>query len=32
VETSDTTGVLDGKIDKFIRAALAEKVGNKREE
>jgi peptide chain release factor 2 len=32
VETSDTTGVLDGKIDKFIRAALADKVGSKRED
>ena len=31
VETSNTTAVLDGAIDEFIRAALAARVGNKRE-
>lgn len=30
VETSNTTAVLDGDIDAFIQAALADKVGNKR--
>lgn len=32
VETSNTGAVLDGDIDDFIRAALAAKVGNKRDE
>ncbi len=31
VETSNTTAVLDGAIDDFIRAALAARVGNQRE-
>jgi peptide chain release factor 2 len=30
VETSNTAQVLDGDIDMFIRAALAQRVGNKR--
>ncbi|MCP5404719.1 MAG: peptide chain release factor 2 [Pseudomonadaceae bacterium] len=30
VETSNTGGVLDGELDAFIKAALADKVGNKR--
>lgn len=30
VETSNTAGVLDGDIGAFIKAALAQKVGNKR--
>lgn len=32
VETSNTTAVLDGDIDMFIQAALADRVGNKRVE
>ena len=31
VETSDTQGVLDGDLDDFLAAALAARVGNKRE-
>lgn len=27
VETSDTTGVLDGDLDQFMSAALAERLG-----
>ncbi len=30
VETSDTGGVLDGDLDQFMEAALAERVGNKK--
>lgn len=30
VETSNTAGVLDGDIDEFIKAALAQRVGNRR--
>lgn len=32
VETSDTQGVLDGDLDQFMEAALAERVGNKKED
>lgn len=32
VETSDTEGVLDGDLDQFMEAALAERVGNKKED
>ena len=32
VETSDTQGVLDGDLDAFMGAALAAKVGDKRDE
>lgn len=32
VETSDTQGVLDGALDPFMEAALAQKVGGKSEE
>jgi len=28
VETSDTSGVLDGDLDKFMAAALAAQIGN----
>jgi peptide chain release factor 2 len=31
VETSDVQGVLDGDLDRFLSAALAARVGNKRE-
>ena len=31
VETSDTQGVLDGHIDQFMAAALAQRVGNENE-
>lgn len=31
VETSDTQGVLDGDIDRFLSASLASRVGSKRE-
>jgi len=30
IETSDTQGVLDGDLDQFMEAALAERVGNKK--
>ena len=29
IETSDTNGVLDGKLDDFMAAALAERLGTK---
>ena len=32
VETSDTAGVLDGDLDAFMAAALAQRVGNLTEE
>jgi peptide chain release factor 2 len=32
VETSDTSGVLDGDIDRFMSAALADRVKGKTEE
>lgn len=32
VETSDTQGVLDGDLDQFMEAALAERLGNKAKE
>ena len=31
VETSDTQGVLDGDLDEFMGAALAQRVGSTRE-
>jgi peptide chain release factor 2 len=31
METSDVQGVLDGDVDDFLSAALAARVGNKRE-
>jgi peptide chain release factor 2 len=31
VETSDVRAVLDGDLDRFLSAALAARVGNKRE-
>jgi peptide chain release factor 2 len=31
VETSDAEGVLDGDLDRFMGAALAQKVGRERE-
>jgi len=30
VETSDTQGVLDGKLDRFLEASLAQRVGSQR--
>jgi peptide chain release factor 2 len=32
VETSDTQGVLNGDIDRFLAASLAQQVGSKRGE